>query len=502
MVSEPRATSPQRTAPLGVLVSAVSDIRKSVFPAAAGAYGLKDEMGGVGFIAAFAILLLVIGGIASFLKWWRTTYTVAAEDIRLETGVISRAARSVPYERIQDVSLEQPPLARLFGLAQVRFETGAGGADEIALSYLSLAEGERLRELVRERKDDEAPAVAPSGEAVPAPEPAGQVLFAMPPKRLVTFGLFEFSLAAVAVVFGAAQQFDFLLPFDLWDWDEWRGSLDGPMAWLAHLGPFAQAIGALAVVLTLLAIGFATGLVRTINRDWGFVLEKTAKGFRRRRGLFTKTDVVMPAHRVQAVALRTHWLRRRFGWHGLKFVSLAQDAKSGSHLVAPFGQLAEIEPIARMAGFPLPGPGVEWRRPIKRAFVDGGLLGAIPVVLASIGLALSPEPGLALLPLIALPLIALRQAFLWRRAHHAIDERQIFSRQGWLAPRIDVANRAKLQSAEITQGPLAQRGGYATLHLGLAGGTMAFHALPIEEAMRMRGAVLDSIAGIDFSSLS
>lgn len=499
-MTTPPAPAPRRTAPLGVLVGAASGIRQSLLPAAAGAYGLKDQFGGIGFVAAFAVLVLAIGGIGAFLKWWRTTYVVGAEDIRLESGVIRRAARSVPYERIQDVSLEQPPLARIFGLAQVRFETGAGGADEIALSYLPLAEGEALRELVRERKDDE-PAVAAAPEAR-VEEPAGQVLFAMSPRRLVTFGLFEFSLAAVAVVAGAGQQFEFLLPFDLWDWDDWRGSLDAPLAKAAALGPAAQALGALAAVLALLGIGFATGLVRTINRDWGFVLERTAKGFRRRRGLFTKTDVVMPAHRVQAIALRTRWLRRRFGWHGLKFVSLAQDDKAGSHVVAPFAQLEEIAPIARAAGFPLPGDDLAWQRPARRAFIDRAVLGALVPLVAAIGSAFSPLPALALLPLAAIPIVVLRQALLWPRSRYAIDARQIYSRRGWLAPRIDVASQVKLQSVEITQGPLARRGGYATLHLGLAGGTLSLDALPVAEARGMRAAVLDSMAGVDFSRLA
>lgn len=499
-MTAPPAPAPRRTAPLGVLVGAASGIRQSLLPAAAGAYGLKDQFGGIGFVAAFAVLVLAIGGIGAFLKWWRTTYVVGAEDIRLESGVIRRAARSVPYERIQDVSLEQPPLARIFGLAQVRFETGAGGADEIALSYLSLAEGEALRELVRERKEDE-PAVAAAPEAR-VEEPAGQVLFAMSPQRLVTFGLFEFSLAAVAVVAGAGQQFEFLLPFDLWDWDDWRGSLDGPLAKAAALGPAAQALGALAAVLALLGIGFATGLARTINRDWGFVLERTAKGFRRRRGLLTKTDVVMPAHRVQAVALRTRWLRRRFGWHGLKFVSLAQDDKTGSHVVAPFALLEEIAPIARAAGFPLPGGDILWQRPARRAFIDRAAIGALVPLVAAIGLALSPLPALALLPLAAIPIVVLRQALLWPRSRYAIDARQIYSRRGWLAPRIDVASRVKLQSVEITQGPLARRGGYATLHLGLAGGTLSFEALPVAEARGMRAAVLDSMTGVDFSRIA
>jgi putative membrane protein len=324
----------------------------------------------------------------------------------------------------------------------------------------------------------------------------------MGPRRLFTFGLFEFSLAAFAVALGAAQQFDQFLPFDLWDWDGWQDRLNAPGHWLAALGPLAQAVAVGIALATLAVVGFVTGFARTFAREWGFRLTRTAKGFRRQRGLFTRTDVVMPAHRVQAVELRTRWLRRRFGWHALKFVSLAQDAGSGSHVVAPFAQLGEIAPIAEAAGFALPGPQTDWRLPAKRAFIDAAVARGLFPLAASIGLLFSPEPLAALIPLAFVPFIALRQAFLWRRARHAIDERQIYSRRGWLAPRVDVANRVKLQSVEITQGPLARRGGYATLHLGLAGGTMAFGAVPIAEAKRIRAAILDSIAGVDFSALN
>ncbi|ANY19152.1 Bacterial membrane flanked domain protein [Tsuneonella dongtanensis] len=498
-MSETAEAGPRRTAPLGMLVSALSDIRKSLLPAVAGAYGLRDELSGIGFFAGIAVLAVAIGGIVAVLKWWRTTYVVGAEDIRVETGVLSRAARSVPYERIQDVSLEQPLLARALGLAQVKFETGAGGADELALTWLPIAEGEALRELVRERRDDEA-AAAPAGD-VPA-EPSGEVLFAMPPRRLATFGLFEFSLAAFAIAAGAAQQFDDFLPFDIWDWEGWQARLDGPGHWLQGLGPFAQATAVGMAISTLVVVGFVTGLARTFARDWGFVLTRTAKGFRRQRGLFTKTDVVMPAHRVQAVEVRTRWLRRLFGWHALKFVSLAQDSGSGSHVVAPFGQMDELEPIARSAGFTLPDASVEWRRPAKRAYIDGAIIGAAVPVAASLGLLLSPAPVAAILPLLAVPVIAAGQYFRWRRARHALDVRQVYARHGWLAPRLDVASRVKLQSVEIAQGPLARRGGYATLHLGLAGGTMSFEAVPLADAKKIRDAVLDSIAGVDFSRLN
>ena len=74
----------------------------------------------------------------AWLGWRRLTYLTSAEDIRVEHGLLSRSARSVPYERIQDVSIEQKWLPRLLGLAEVKFETGAGGKEEISLAYLSL----------------------------------------------------------------------------------------------------------------------------------------------------------------------------------------------------------------------------------------------------------------------------------------------------------------------------------------------------------------------------
>ncbi|MFN6935825.1 MAG: PH domain-containing protein [Tsuneonella sp.] len=494
--------TPRRTAPLGMVVGAATDIRRALLPAVAGSFGLRDELSGIGLIAGIALLAVAFGGLFAFLKWWRTTYIVGAEDIRVESGVLSRAARSVPYERIQDVSLEQPLLARALGLAKVKFETGAGGGDELALTWLPLAEGEALRELVRERREDEEAVAADGSDAIAPAEVAGEVLFAMPPRRLVTFGLFEFSLAAFAVAAGAAQQFDAFLPFDIWDWDGWQDRLDGPGHWLAMLGPMAQTVAIALAAGTLLVVGFTTGLARTLARDWGFVLTRTAKGFRRQRGLFTKTDVVMPAHRVQALQVRTRWLRRLFGWHGLNFVSLAQDEGSVSHVVAPFARIEEIEPIARSAGFSLPTTALDWHRPAARAYIDGAVVGSLVPLAIATGLLFSPAPLAAVLPLLALPVIAAGGFFRWRRARHALDESQVYSRHGWFAPRLDVANRVKLQSVEIAQGPLARRGGYATVHLGLAGGTMTFEAVPIAGAKAMRDAVLGSIAAVDFSRLN
>ena len=124
-------TQPRRTAPIGLLVSAITSIRQLVVPLVVAGVALRDNPFGFGGLAGVIVLILLANVGAAYLRWLRLTYTAGNEDIRVESGIIRRAARSVPDERIQDVSFEQKLLPRLFGLVEVKFETGAGGADDL-----------------------------------------------------------------------------------------------------------------------------------------------------------------------------------------------------------------------------------------------------------------------------------------------------------------------------------------------------------------------------------
>lgn len=495
----------RRTSPLSILANMTRGIFNALIPIGAVLYGSSGGKSGdvlIWVVVPLALTILGVAVVGNWLEWSRLRYRIGEHDVKLEHGIFSRKARSVPYDRIQDVSLEQKLIPRLLGLVEVRFETGAGGKDELKLAYVSEAEGEALRETVRAMAEGDG-LIAAEQSAAPqaAPEAPARVLFAMGPRRLFTFGLFEFSLAVFAVLAAASQQLEFLLPFEIWDVRSWGEQLEGPAGWAADLGFAAQVIAAATGLFGLILVGLITGLARTFLRDYGFVLERTAKGFRRRRGLLTKTDVVMPAHRVQALIISTAIVRRRWGWHGLSFISLAQDAGAANHEVAPFAQMQEIEPIISEAGFSLPLAGAQWQRPSAdyywlRVIIQLGVVGIVAVALAIWG------PVLAALAAALLALVlALREYWLWRHDRHALDPQQVISRKGWLAPRLVIANRVKLHSVSLTRGPLARWRGYADLHFGLAGGKLSFSGLQLADAERLRDAALESIAAVDFSRL-
>lgn len=500
-----QAGEPLRTNPKSFAVQAVASVKNALVPMIAVFFTMSEKPWAIFAALGVGMFIASISAAGSYLSWRRLTYIVGQEDIRVESGILSRAARSVPFERIQDVSLEQGLVPRLFGLVQVKFETGAGGGDDLALTYLSEEEGERLREVIKARKDG---VVQVEGEQI-AEEPAAEVLFAMDEKRLLKFGFFEFSLAAFAVIAGLFQYAETFASIELWDADLWAGLLGESGSWVSGLGFGAQIAGILTGLLAFVVVGSATGLVRTFLRDWGFVLERTEKGFRRRRGLLTKTDVVMPVHRVQALKMATGFIRRRFGYYGLKFVSLAQDKGSASHDVAPFGTLDEVGPIATVAGFAIePSQGTDWQRGSRKYRIDSAIIVLLMFAVLATGVGTvffvsdKISPLWALLLLGVGGLLAMQQMFMWRFDFNAIDPRHFFVRKGWLSPKLDVASRVKLQSVEIAQGPIARKRGYASLRLGLAGGALNFDGLPIERAHELRSHILTSISGTDFSELA
>jgi putative membrane protein len=335
-----------------------------------------------------------------------------------------------------------------------------------------------------------------------------ETLFAMDGKRVFILGLYSFSLVIFAVLGGFAQQFDFLLPFDFWDYKRWAGLAEDSgvrVSTINRVGMAGQLILAFGAFTSLIFIGFATGVGRTILREHGFRLTQTSKGFRRRRGLFTLTDVVMPTHRVQAAVVQTGPIRKRRGWHSLKFVSLAQDSKEESNYVAaPLATLDELWRISKAAGIDAPDGDECLRKGAKLHWIIQIALLMPPLMIAMVALLIFADRPLAPMLFLALLLVIAACLFWcdWRRYRFGIDTQQLYMRRGWWRQRLTLAPHIKVQSIEITQGPFGRRFGLATLKFGIAGGTLDMIALPLPMAREIRSAVLEKVAEVDYSAIN
>jgi putative membrane protein len=488
----------------GLFVAFVSGLPQLLFPLLAAVFGVRKS-DNPALIPIMVAAVLALSLFFRWLIWLRFRYHVGGDDIRVEKGLFKRTARSIPYERIQDVSIQQKPLARMMGLSEVRFETGGGDGDDATLRFVTLEEANRLRALIRARKAGEV--VAQDVPVMVEPQDA-ETLFAMDGQRVFILGLYSFSLIIFAVLGGLAQQFDFLLPFDVWDFKRWIGLAEESgvsVNTINRVGMAGQLILIFGAFSSLIFIGFATGVARTYLREHGFRLTHTAKGFRRRRGLLTLTDVVMPTHRVQAAVVQTGPIRKRRGWHSLKFVSLAQDSKEESNYVAaPLATLDELWRIAHAAGIDAPHSDEPLRKGAKLHWIIQLALLVPPLLIAMAALLIFADRPLA--PVLLLSLLWLVVAFLfwcdWRKYRFGLDNQQLYLRRGWRQQQLTIAPQVKVQSMEIAQGPLARRYGLASLKFGIAGGTLEMVALPLSTARAIRTAVMEKVAEVDYSAIN
>jgi putative membrane protein len=501
-IADDSAATGKRLHPVGMFIGFITNLPQLFFPIVAGLFGTHKA--GLSLYTPLIILsVIAISLLFRWIGWLRYRYSVELLDIRIESGVFNRNVRSIPYDRIQDVSIEQKLLPRIFGLAEVRFETGGGKGDEAKLSFVSAEQAEALRDLVRERKTGIV--VEMESDTEPAPETAP--LYAMDTRRLLTLGFYSFSLIIFAVIYGIAQQLDFLLPFDFWDLSGWIGIVEERGVTVNGISAGMQIIGVMIVLAGLVFMGITTGIFRTVLRDYGFRLDRTDKGFRRRRGLLTHTDVVMPVHRVQAITIQTGPIRKRSGWYGLKFVSLAgdSDAKKGEsdHVIAPLATLAEIWTIAGEAGVEQPATDLTFTRGHIGSWLDRIIIIALLAMTGTSLLAIFSPAGVrafAILPVIIL-LVPVTW-FAWRNSLSAVDDDQLFVRRGWWRQSMTIASQIKVQSVEINQGPLARLRNIANVQFGIAGGDVTITAIPMSTARAICDAVMTRVVAVDYSELA
>jgi putative membrane protein len=260
---------------------------------------------------------------------------------------------------------------------------------------------------------------------------------------------------------------------------------------LAH-----RAFAVSAGLALLIVVGLATGIVRTLLRDWGFRLDRTGIGLRRRRGLLTRSDVTLPFKRAQAALVTTGPVRVAFGWSELHIKNLAGDqGGGGAHVLAPLARGEEIDHVLSALGWrPLP-PEPEWRN-VSTAYVWVFAFALSPLLLAAaIQTAIFWPLGVASAIAIA-GAIGLRWLS-WLRTAYALDADRVLIRSGWWRSRLLVLPFARIQSADISRNFISRWFGTSTLRLGVAGGAIAgeiIPAIPSAAARQLRGDLLVSLA--------
>jgi putative membrane protein len=99
-------------------------------------------------IIFFVLLLLIFILEYIYQRWYFATYfyDLTPDFIQVKKGPITPREITIPYERIQDIYVDQDLLDRIFGLYDVHLSSAAGGAAHIDGVSKQAADG--LREII------------------------------------------------------------------------------------------------------------------------------------------------------------------------------------------------------------------------------------------------------------------------------------------------------------------------------------------------------------------
>lgn len=404
------------------------------------------------FLLALAALCIVIV-IFSSISWYRFTYQVEDDQLKVEHGVLIRKKRFISKSRIQSIDLTASVFHRIFKLVTVKIETAGGGEEaEAVLKAVTLKEGELLREeLKREKVANEETF---HDENI-TNNPSDKISIG----RLFIAGSTSGSIGVLlAILAGGFSQIEQFIPEHIYD-DTFK--------WVISL----SIILIVSLTFVSLVVLWVLGIAGTMIKYGDFTITKSDDDLFITRGLLEKKQLTIPLSRIQGVGIRESLIRQPMGYATV-FVEVAggslDKGEDFSTVLFPILKVNEIESFLDKY-LPEYKASQEELRPLpKRSMVYYLIRTCLPA-LVIMGGVLFVFPQFILIPVILL-LVSFYLGYLkYKDGGFYLNGNRITVRfRGLSRTTMRMFNR-RIQSLEVKQHKLHQIQGLATISFSILG---------------------------------
>jgi putative membrane protein len=427
---------------------------------------------------------IAVLAVYSIFQYFTYRYRILDNELVVRSGVFQKTVRHIPFSRIQNVSITQNILHRVFNVAEVKLEAAGGVKPEAQMRVLSLKDAQELEELIRSRVN--APTALASSEVVISNL---EVLHRLSVIDVVKIGLINNrGMVVIAAASGALFQTAGGLVSDVF-----KAGFNFLFGWSdsLHLGVAATAIGAVFLVILFFIIVRIFSVLLALLHYYDFSLSRMGSRLTVQRGLLSRLRSSLPQRRIQAYSLFEGWLHRRFNKRSLKVDSAAgaalnEEGKSPLRDLVPLATPNEMDSLIARFLASDQWPIQTWHSLHCDAWKRQFLMPAIVILLAGIAGSIFYSLYAASIFLF-IPILLLRAKVWSVHAAFAHTEHLIAVREGWLSREWRFAEISKLQGLSLHEGFLDRRFGMASLYLDTAGAqalssTFRIPYLPREQA--------------------
>lgn len=451
----------RRLHPLSWLFVLIVQLRQFAFPLIILLFtgrGERYELWPLIGVAALAIY--------SIFQYFTYRYRVLDEELVVRSGVFQKSVRHISFSRIQNVSITQNVLHRLFNVAEVRLEAAGGAKPEAEMRVLSLDDAHELEATIRSHAG-----IRNISDSSETPLANPEALHELSVVDVIKLGLINnrgmiVIGAAIGVLFQTAGDAMGKLMKSGFNWlFGWSDTL--------HLSAVSTTLGIVFLLLFFLVLVRIFSVVLALLQYHGFILSQSGRRLTVQRGLLSRLRSSLPLRRIQAYGLSEGWLHRRFGKRSLKVDSASGAAMNEEHKsplrdLVPLATPEEMDKlIARFLAseqWPIP----DWQELHRDAWKREFMLPALFFLVAGVAAAIFYDV-LLLAILLIIPVLFLR-AKVWS-AHAAFAQTAdlIAVREGWLSREWRFAEISKLQGMSLREGIFDRHFGMASVYLDTAG---------------------------------
>jgi len=434
--------------------------------------GVEDR---IELFGAIAGLLTVFPAI---FNYYTTRFRITDQALELKSGWLFRQNRTIPLERIQNVTVTRNLVERALNVATLKIETASGGESEAQLSVVRFEDVESIEAQLR--RPGEIHGIA-QGDPIAPPEIP--VVYRASIKDLVIAGATENRAGLIfASIIGLLGSSGLLQ----------TRMRDLPLERLKNLDVATGiAFGAIALLVFIL-IGWLASMATTVAKYFDFTLSDDNEVLRIQHGLFSHVRSSIPRRRVQSASFQTPLLQRLSGFGRVMASSAASfkdESTGGRALVSPMVRIPEADSFIEriLPGYTL--QGLDYRMASPISWIRGAV-GSMPlfaiiagVLIATNRHAFLPIPG----ALFALSVFGSYKS--WRVYRYAFSEDRVVTISGWLTRTTTIVPIDRIQWALASQSPFQRRWGVAEVKAYTASATavdtIVIGDIPAEEAFAL-----------------
>jgi putative membrane protein len=459
-----------------------------------------------GPVFAGVLLLFVLFAVASFRVY---RYRLTTNNIEIRSGIFKKKHLNLPFERIQNVKIEQPIYYRLTGFACLQLDTAGSTGQEAKVVALPLDFAEQLKQQILgktfispETSDLQGTARHDTPDTMDNQSPE-IILNQRSLSDLIIHGI---TSNRIWIFLGGLAPFFDNIADNVGGWFSKIGIDLKDLFSLETHSLLEVGLYAISLTMLIMLVLISFSVIGSIISFYGYTLSKVDDRYIRRSGLLTKHEVSMRLSRLQMIVRKQDWLDVLLKRINLKYeqssdkVASQSASAQSSKIIVPSVRPHEADKLIADAYPDNNLSHIKFLAISQRFILRHIGFYLFPLLIIIGGFALSKQNISLVFSILALffvlsSLVVLR----WKRWGFAQDGRYIYLRKGLFGVDYYCFPSYKVQQTQFKQSVMMKKRKLASVRLILASGSVT---VPIIEEQQAYSLIDDTLYKVESSQLS